>query len=442
MANKKKKAKKMAARGRSAAQIKAKTGVGSASAQRYVARHSPAPKPAPNPQQTSEPTPSASPTASMYINTAGTPVQTQAPTRPSHVRESYVDAGSGKTYKTRFVPGAMLPGQRGYDAATGGGVWVAGPTSDEDVRAWYRGSDPWNTGIDKAIEMSGKDASAFTLGGLYGGSPTESSTEISTEISADPSKQKKKKKNKKVKIKGVGQGLRISGGGGLSKGELKTILGASNKDPGRVIGKLDKINKKLAGKDKTGITLRSGAANMLIKKGSKPGRSFDFGGGAIGSALAGMMGDPGSPGTWFQGQKRGFREAVEPTFLAKGMDLNPKGKETVRGVGKQYKVPKRFLGDTTVDDTTVDDTTVDDTTVDDNITGGGGGFTEEDTMAEEPIIPEEEPIDTSLSSGVGGLDLASWATGFRRARSARQKAGKGAQGLASQKKSPFKSWNS
>ena len=240
------------------------------------------------------------------------------------------------------------------------------------------------------------------------------------------------------KIKGVGQGLRIAGGDGLSKGELKTILGASNKDPGRVIGKLDKINKKLAGKDKTGITLRSGAANMLIKKGSKPGRSFDFGAGPIGSALAGMMGDPGSPGTWFKGQKKGVREAVDPTFLDKGMDLNPKGKETVRGVGDQYKVPKRFdpkdpkdLKDPK-DPKTDPDPIIEDPIIEDPITGGGGGG---------PITPEEEPIDTSLSSGAGGLDLASWATGFRRARSARQKAGKGAQGLASQKKSPFKSWN-
>ena len=236
-------------------------------------------------------------------------------------------------------------------------------------------------------------------------------------------------------IKGVGQGLRIAGADGLSKGDLKTISDASGKDPGKIIGKLDKINEKLAGKDKTGITLRSGAANMLIKKGSKPGRSFDFGAGPTGSVLAGMMGDPGSPGTWIKGQKQGVREAVEPTFFAKGIDLGPGGKETVRGVGKQYKLPKRFRDDTTVDDTTVDDDGTGDGTGDGTITGGGG----EDVL---PIIPEPEPVDTSLSSGAGGLDLASWATGFKRAKSARQKAGKGAKGLASMKKDfKFKSWN-
>jgi hypothetical protein len=60
-----------------------------------------------------------------------------------------------------------------------------------------------------------------------------------------------------------------------------------------------------------------------------------------------------------------------------------------------------------------------------------------------PEIPEpEEEIDLSASSGAGGLDLASWATGFKRARSSRQRAGRSAQGLASQKKNPFKSWAS
>ena len=257
------------------------------------------------------------------------------------------------------------------------------------------------------------------------GPPGNTASRVNPGISTTPSRTT-------PKIKGVGQGLRISGGGGLSKGELKTISDVSGKDPGKIIGKLDKINEKLAGKDKTGITLRSGAANMLIKKAGKSTpksrgyKPVDFGAGPIGSALMGMMGDPGSPGTWIKGQKQGVREAVEPTFLAKGMDLNPKGKETVRGVGKQYKVPKRFRDDTTpLPETTPPPETT---------TGGGGG-------GGGPIIPEEEPIDTSLSSGAGGLDLASWATGFRRARSARQKAGKGAQGLASQKKSPFKSWN-
>ena len=235
-------------------------------------------------------------------------------------------------------------------------------------------------------------------------------------------------------VKGVGQGLRVAGGGGITKGELKTISDVSGKDPGKIIGRLDKINEKLAGKDKTGITLRSGAANMLIRKGSKPGRSFDFGTGLIGSALAGMTGDPGSPGAWIKGQQQGGRAAVAPTFLPQGMDLNPRGKENVRGIGKQYEVPQRFLGGEVPPPPGNDGGEVP--------PGGGDGGEVSQGGDGTPIIPEPEPVDTSLSSGAGGLDLASWATGFKRARSARQKAGKGAQGLGSMKKDfKFKSWN-
>ena len=75
---------------------------------------------------------------------------------------------------------------------------------------------------------------------------------------------------------------------------------------------------------------------------------------------------------------------------------------------------------------------IDPNTGGDSIAGGDGGDGGESV---------DTAVDTSLSSGAGGLDLASWATGFKRARSARQKAGKGAQGLTSQKKAPFKSWN-
>jgi hypothetical protein len=233
-------------------------------------------------------------------------------------------------------------------------------------------------------------------------------------------------------IKGLGQGLRIAGGGyGISKSELDTLVGTKT-DPGKIIQRLDKINANLAKKDKTGISLKSGAANKLIRKASKAaldpfGRGIDFGTGRIGLQIQSMLGDPGSPGYMRQGQRIGGRAAVAPTFLAKGMDLGPKGREQVRGIGKQYEVPDRLLN--------------------------GDVPPPEEASSEEapiapigpigPIIPEEEEeveVDKSLSSGAGGLDLASWATGFRRARSSRQKAGRGAQGLASQKKSPFTSW--
>jgi hypothetical protein len=225
--------------------------------------------------------------------------------------------------------------------------------------------------------------------------------------------------------------LRIAGGGyGIGRRELDTLVGTKT-DPGKIIRRLDKINAKLSEKDKTGISLKSGAVNKLIRKASKLNpferSQLNFGTGRLGMQIQGMLGDPGFAGAMIQGRRVGAREAVEPTFLAKGMDLGPKGREQVRGVGKQYEVPARLLGtETPAEEVPAGDTEA-------------GGTTAGETAPVEPIVPEE-PIDTSLSSGAGGLDLASWATGFRRAKSARQRAGRGAQGLASMKKSPFTSW--
>ena len=63
--------------------------------------------------------------------------------------------------------------------------------------------------------------------------------------------------------------------------------------------------------------------------------------------------------------------------------------------------------------------------------GGGGMFGMPD---------EAEELDKSVSSGAGGAALDSKATGFRMARSSRQLAGRKAQGIGSQKKTPFTSW--
>jgi len=236
------------------------------------------------------------------------------------------------------------------------------------------------------------------------------------------------------KIKGLGQGLRIAGGGyGIGKSELDKIVGTKT-DPSKVIRKLDKINAKLSEKDKTGISLKSGAANKLIRKASKLNPfergMLDFGTGRMGLQIKSMLGDPGSLGVMRQGQRVGAREAVDPTILAKGMDLGPKGQLQVRGVGKQYEVPARLMGtETPAEEVAAGDTEAGDIEA---------GDTEAVGEMMEPMLPEEE--DTSLSSGAGGLDLASWATGFKTARSSRRKAGKGAQGLASMKKSPFTSW--
>jgi hypothetical protein len=251
-------------------------------------------------------------------------------------------------------------------------------------------------------------------------------------------------------IKGVGQGLRIAGENGISKGDFKTIAKATGKDPEKIIGKLDKINTKLETKGKAGIDLKSGTGNMLVKKGQKMSdkylgyRTPDFGEGPIGSTLQSMLSTPANAGTWIKGQLTGGREA-DPGFnpggspdknrMTGGTVIRPSGGIANKGVGEQYKLPKRFKGE----DEVVDNN-------DENTTNTGDGDGDGDTPITpitpeipEPIEPEEE-VDRSASSGAGGLDLASWATGFRKARSARQKSGRSAQGLASQKKNPFKSW--
>jgi hypothetical protein len=129
-------------------------------------------------------------------------------------------------------------------------------------------------------------------------------------------------------IKGVGQGLRIAGENGISKGDFKTIAEASGKSPENIIGKLDKINTKLETKGKAGIDLKSGTGNMLVKKGQKMSdkyrgyRTPDFGEGAIGSTLQSMLSTPANAGTWIKGQLTGGREA-DPGF-------NPGGSELIR----------------------------------------------------------------------------------------------------------------
>jgi hypothetical protein len=158
-------------------------------------------------------------------------------------------------------------------------------------------------------------------------------------------------------IKGVGQGIRVAGENGISKSDFKTIAEAKGNNPEKIIGKLDKINTKLEDKGKAGINLKSGAANMLIKKAQKSSdkyrgyRTPDFGEGAIGSTLQSMLSTPANAGTWIKGQLTGGREA-DPGFnpggkadknrMIGGTVIRPDGKIANKGVGEQYKLPKRF----------------------------------------------------------------------------------------------------
>ena len=285
-------------------------------------------------------------------------------------------------------------------------------------------------------------------------------------------------------IKGLGQGIRLAGANGLSKSNYNTLAETTGKSDDKIVGKLDKINSRLAEKGKAGINLSSGAANMLIKKGQKNRDQYRgfapvkpaFGEGAIGSTLQSMLSTPERPGTWLKGHLTGGREA-DPGFnpggspdknrLIGGTVIRANGEIANKGAGDQYKMPKQFTGEKRDEDTPrfkgqlkgaardAQSAKVNEILSNPQVGqrpgevatvyGPGeeipntGDITTDDDDKTETTAPEGGE-NNSASSGAGGLDLASWATGFKKARSARQKSGRSAQGLASQKKNPFKSW--
>jgi hypothetical protein len=205
---------------------------------------------------------------------------------------------------------------------------------------------------------------------------------------------------------------------------------------------------------------------MLVRKAQKSPpkyrgyRTPDFGEGPIGSTLQSMLSTPANAGTWRQGHLIGGREA-DPGFnpgghpnknrMVGGDVIRPNGTIANKGVGKQYELPKRFRDEEEFGP-------YDGMEIGPPDLSGPGPLANPNTKTwlgykdpddddngdpnGDPTLPTgpEEEEDRSASSGAGGLDLASWATGFRKARSARQKSGRPAQGIASQKKNPFKSW--
>jgi hypothetical protein len=410
--NKNQQAKKMASAGKSAAQVKAKTGVGSQTAQRYVAKQAPAPRPSPAPKPAPKPAPAPAPRFSGQVTGAARAAQ------------------SAQVQQTLSTPqvGQRLP----------------------------------------------QDATVYAPGVTPPAQPAPT-----------PSKKKEKTPSKpNPEIKGVNQGLRIAGENGISKNELKKISQATGKEPEKIVNKLDKLNTKLEGKDKAGIGLKSGTANMLVKEAQKSppkyrgfgadSKDTRFGEGAISSTLQSMISTPANAGTMIKGQRVGGKEA-DPGFnpggspdknrMIGGTVIRPSGNIAVKGAGEQYEKKSKDEDDTPRFEGQLKGAARDAQSAKVNeilsnpqigqrpgevatIYGPGvtPGTAPEPIIEDTPITPEipepEEEVDRSASSGAGGLDLASWATGFRRARSARQKSGRSAQGLASQKKNPFKSWAS
>jgi hypothetical protein len=162
--------------------------------------------------------------------------------------------------------------------------------------------------------------------------------------------------------------------------------------------------------------------DSFYKYGGKP----TFGTGRLGKTLEGMLGTR-STGGYINPQsgRQSITPGTERTLLARGMDLMPSGRQTVRGVGKQ------FAGMPT-------STTGPNDGMMDNLTGNDQGPPPDSSSMEPEILPELPPEEEKVDQMMPGssADLANWATGFKTARSSRKRSGPRAQGLASQRVNP------
>ena len=404
---KRQRAKKMAAAGKSAAQIQKRTGVSAKAAQKFTSRGAP----------------SAATNNSMRIKQDV--IANPGKYDPGYTREAAAKDPTGVLYQG-FYGSGLSDGEGGTYKLQGyhvpGATTGIGPDSDVLFAAGPNANQEWMN-------------ANFGPGGRYYGGDKQASGGTGGDSSSEPAAPTQDP----AKLRGLGQGIRIAGGGGgIGKGELNTLM-ESGKNQGQIIRRLDKLNAKLKENGEGSINLKSGAANMLIRQANKNRtnlggrRDFEFGTGRIGQQLGDMSGLSTSisrPNRMMAGggwTPKG--EEFTPEFLTRGIDLTGRGAtgKTVRGVGKQYKGPNGKPDTTPGDDTGGGDT-------------GSGDIGDIGTDIDSPINEAIEETNKGMSSGAGGLDLASWATGFKKAQSARQRAGRKAQGLASQKKTPFSSW--
>jgi hypothetical protein len=134
------------------------------------------------------------------------------------------------------------------------------------------------------------------------------------------------------------QNLRAAQSGGVTRQEFADIYAFNGKDDGKVIRRMDAMNKN--GRD---LRLNSGTANMLIKKANKQPSSGmgltinPYGTGNIGRALAGMIGDPGytAPRNPQSGGSYGGSRAATPGtgMMIGGTQIRKGGRVAVRGFG-------------------------------------------------------------------------------------------------------------
>jgi hypothetical protein len=261
-------------------------------------------------------------------------------------------------------------------------------------------------------------------------------------------KGKQQQQSQKATPMPISQAIRQAGTGGITKQELKTITQDSGKSSGAVVQKLDKINQNIKKNGGVGINLNSGAANMLIREASRATPAFGsifggpspFGTGRIGQTLQGMIGSRASGGyiNPISGQQS-RTAAVSPTLLARGMDLMPSGRQTVRGIGPQYTGGASGAGPYNATNMPITKPTP-------GVGPGPWAPTQSTIIPKEEVIPAEEPMtpeDMAAASAAASADgrfdsavFGNWAPGFKAARSGRKRAGRNAQGLGSMRNAP------
>jgi hypothetical protein len=434
MAKNKQQAKKMASAGKSAAQIKAKTGVSGQNAQRYVAKQSSSGG-GNNQKQATQAAKQAA--VSGTYNKSNTQALKQAGVSKDRIQNikgvkrdtkaaaaGAAEARENPTYQgagfqdalQNQVAGGGTVGQQFYDSLDAG---VRGDLTSQQV-ADYAMSQGYGLGDQWQKDFGTKTEDAQTLKQVMKG---DSKTKLGAllKIASGQGKGTDYVDNKEFKkvfkyFDGSKSGLKITDK--MDKINSKQAAKDNGYNPmGLQVNTLGKINKGKYGdaRDIAWNTIGNSAAMI----GGKEGMSkLSKHGGALsqlamnykGSNIEGMKGNQGvygadasgnaifSPGqggkAWSENK---LNKSTELSYTPWATDVQPVGGEPNPNPNPNPNGPVT------------------------------------------PVIPEEE-VDNSASSGAGGLDLSSWATSYKRARSARQKLGSSAQGLASQKKNPFIPW--
>ena len=186
----------------------------------------------------------------------------------------------------------------------------------------------------------------------------------------------------------ISQAIRQAGVGGITKQELNQITKDSGKSAGTVVQRLDQINKNLKANDKTGISLNSGAANMLIRQAGKQSPTgynaylnMLSGGSTFGSGRIGSVLQARASGTDLMGK--------QGNLMIGGTSIRPGGREAVQGFGKQYELQKTVIKNPI-----------------DLDTGRTKPTTTTDPVSQEPVVQEpvvQDPASTPTDPGPGML---------------------------------------